>query len=213
MVRENPYRPAADIRGIGFVTADRIAQNLGLDPGSVTRVKEGVVYELNETLGEGHVYCPYLSLLERAAALLKVERETVVEAVALLLADRRLVLEDLNRAEEEFQPNHKAVYLPAFLTAGTGLARRLLALRAAPSPVRTVDPDKAVAWVEERLGMTLAARQREAVLSAAQNKVTVITGGPGTGKTTIIRTLVALFGALKLRVLLAAPTGRAARRM
>ena len=213
VVQENPYRLAADIRGIGFVTADRIAQSLGLDPGSVTRVKEGVVYVLNETLGEGHVYYPYLSLLERAAALLKVERETVVEAVALLFADRRLVLEDLNRAEEEFQPNHKAVYLPAFHTAETGLARRLLALGAVPSPVRPLDPDKAVAWVEVRLGMTLAARQREAVLSAVQNKVTIITGGPGTGKTTIIRALVALFGALRLRVLLAAPTGRAARRM
>ncbi|HUW65717.1 MAG TPA: ATP-dependent RecD-like DNA helicase [Spirochaetia bacterium] len=212
-VQENPYRLAADIRGIGFVTADKIARNMGMDPASVTRVKEGVVYVLGEVLNEGHVYYPYLPLLDRAAGLLQVDREIVVEAVAGLFTDQRIVLEDLNKPEEEFQPNHKAVYLPAFHTAEAGLARRLTALAAGPSLVRPVDQGKAMAWVEERLKVSLAEKQKEAVTCAVQDKVTIITGGPGTGKTTIIKAMILMFQALQLRVLLAAPTGRAARRM
>ena len=213
VVQENPYRLAADIRGIGFVTADKIARNMGIDPSAVIRVKEGIVYVLGETLDEGHVYYPYLLLLDRAAGLLEVDREIVVEAVAGLFTDQRIILEDLNKPNEEFQPNHKAVYLPAFYTAETGLARRLISLQEAISQVRQVNQAKALAWVEERLQITLAAKQQEAVISAVQNKVTIITGGPGTGKTTIIKAVILVLEALKLRVLLAAPTGRAARRM
>lgn len=213
IVRENPYRLAADIHGIGFLTADRIARSMGFEPDSVHRVKEGVVYVLSELLGEGHVYYPYVPLLDRAAALLQVEVSTVVEAVSGLFEEKRVILEDLNLPDAEFKPNNKAVYLPAFHTAESGLARLLLNLAAGRSRIRPVNADKAMTWVEQRLNVRLADKQKEAVTCAVQDKVSVITGGPGTGKTTIIRAMLLMFQALKLRVLLAAPTGRAAKRM
>ncbi|MCL6611994.1 MAG: ATP-dependent RecD-like DNA helicase [Peptococcaceae bacterium] len=212
-VRNNPYRLAADIHGIGFVTADRIARNLGFDPSSVMRAGEGVIYALNEFMNGGHVYCPYGLLVEKASQLLKVDREVVAEAVAGLFADGRIVLEDLNRPGEDPRPNHKAVYLPPFYTAETGLARGLLSLKEGPSCLRPVDAEKTAARAEGKLGIRLAGKQKEAVALALENKVLVITGGPGTGKTTIIRAILEIYQALGLRVLLAAPTGRAAKRM
>ncbi|MFZ5631354.1 MAG: ATP-dependent RecD-like DNA helicase [Bacillota bacterium] len=213
IVKDNPYRLAADIHGIGFVTADRIAQNMGMDPNSVIRAKEGIIYVLNELTGDGHVYYPYEPLVDRSAELLRVDREIVIQAVAGLFEDKRIVLEDMNRPGEDFTPNKKAVYLPPFYTAETGLARRLMYLKGEQSAIRPVDPESAIPWVEKELGLKLAEKQREAVVSSARNKVTVITGGPGTGKTTIIKAIIGIFQALKLRILLAAPTGRAAKRM
>lgn len=212
-VKSNPYRLAADIHGIGFVTADHIARNMGLDPGSVMRAQEGIIYTLNEVVNEGHVYCPYDLMVEKASEILKVGREVVTRAAAGLFEDRRIVIEDLNRPGEDPRPNLKAVYLPPFYTAEKGLARGLAALKGGPAGIRPADPGKIMARVEERLDIRLAEKQREAVSLAMNNKVLVITGGPGTGKTTIIRAILEIFQSLCLRVLLAAPTGRAAKRM
>ncbi|HPZ44056.1 MAG TPA: ATP-dependent RecD-like DNA helicase [Bacillota bacterium] len=207
-VRENPYRLAADIHGIGFITADRIAQNMGVDPNSILRVKEGIIYVLNQLTSEGHVYYPLEPLLAKAAEMLKVDAELTGKAVAELLEERRIRVEELPG-----QPPLQAVYLPAFYTAETNLARLLLSLAGEPSPIRPIDPERAMDWVAGKIGTNLAEKQKEALVLSTQNKVLIITGGPGTGKTTIIKAIIRIFRALNLRVLLAAPTGRAAKRM
>lgn len=207
-VKENPYRLAADISGIGFITADRIARNMGVDPNSILRVKEGIIYVLNELINEGHVYYPLEPLLARAAEMLKVDAEITLGAKAELQKERRIIIEDLPE-----EPPLQVVYLPAFYTAETNLARLLLNLTREPSPIRSIDTDVAVDWVSDKIGSNLAEKQKEAVVLSARNKILIITGGPGTGKTTIIKAIIRIFRAMKLRVLLAAPTGRAAKRM
>ncbi len=200
-VRANPYRLAADIRGIGFITADRIARHLGIDPNSVMRAEEGLLYVLNELMSEGHVYYPRESLVDKAVEMLEVERGVVLTALDRLRADQRVILDE------------DAVYLTPFFIAEARLARRMLALREAGSTVRRLDPVQALAWVEKKLNVRLADRQKEAVALAVQSKVVIVTGGPGTGKTTIIKAVVKILCALGLRILLAAPTGRAAKRV
>jgi exodeoxyribonuclease V alpha subunit len=200
-VRDNPYRLAADIHGIGFVTADQIARHLGIDPSSPLRAVEGTLYTLNELMNEGHVYYPREPLIDKAAAMLEVEREIVVRALDQLAAEKRVIL------------NNEAVYRTPLYIAEANLAQGLLALAAAESAIRRIDTEKALAWVESRLNIQLADKQKEAVALAARGKVMIITGGPGTGKTTIIKAIIKILQALQLRVVLAAPTGRAAKRM
>ncbi|OPZ75461.1 MAG: ATP-dependent RecD-like DNA helicase [Firmicutes bacterium ADurb.Bin456] len=207
-VRENPYRLAADISGIGLITADRIARNMGIDSNSILRVKEGIIYVLNELINEGHVYYPLEPLLAKAAEMLKVDAEITTGAMAELQEEKRIIIEDLPG-----QPPVKAVYLPAFYTAETNLARLLLNLNREPSPIRPINTDMALEWVAGKIGSNLAEKQKEAVVLSTQNKILIITGGPGTGKTTIIKAIIRIFRAMKLRILLAAPTGRAAKRM
>jgi exodeoxyribonuclease V alpha subunit len=229
VVRDNPYRLAADIRGIGFVTADRIASSLGIDPNSVTRAQEGLIYVLNEMTNDGHVYYPLEPLVDKTAEMLKVERGIVSGAVDGLLEERRIFVEPVGAAAARGAANgagnsvddsaadstadDRGVYLAAFHTAEANLARSLLSRKGAGPNFRPIDMEKAIAWVEQRQGVTLAGMQREAVAAAAESRLLVITGGPGTGKTTIIRCIVEIFSALKLRTVLAAPTGRAAKRI
>ncbi len=215
VVRENPYRLASDVRGIGFVIADQIAQKLGVDPSSISRAEEGTLYVLNSMAGEGHVYYPYDLLLDKTVEMLKVEREIVTKAIASLFENKRVIIEDLNRITDEgLVPNNKAVFLPPFHTAEEHLARRLLRLRdERHTLVHHIDTEKALEKIQRKLNIKLAAKQREAVLLSARDKVMVITGGPGTGKTTIIRSIINIYSEMGLRVLLAAPTGRAAKRM
>jgi len=217
VVSTNPYRLAADIYGIGFVTADKIAQNLGIDCNSLMRAEEGIIFVLNELMNEGHVYYPYEPLVKKAAEMLKVDREIVARGMVGLFEKRRIAFEELeelnDQIEQDFVPNNKAVYLMPFYIAENGVAGRLLALRDRQSAVRPVDPGKAIAWVEEKLNVKLADNQKKAVNVSATGKVLVVTGGPGTGKTTIINAIIKIYKALQLKVLLAAPTGRAAKRM
>ncbi len=210
-VRQNPYRLASDIKGIGFITADKIAKSLGFDPGSIVRAKEGIIYTLNELMNSGHVYYPYGELLEKAGQLLNIEPETIKEAVAELFKEKRIIMEDLNCTGEDI-PNNKAVYLPPFYIAEINLTRGLINIKNEPI-ISPLDFSDRVADAEKELGLKLAENQREAVAMALQNKVLIITGGPGTGKTTIIKVIVKIFHDMGHRVLLAAPTGRAAKRM
>jgi len=208
IVRENPYRLAHDIYGTGFITADKIAQNLGIDRNSLIRAKAGLIYVLNELTEEGHVYYPENQLIHKAREILHVDEEIIFQAIKELSKEKELFLEDLDP-----DGNLRAAYLALFYAAETGVARRLMNLKDSPSNIRPIHPEKAIEWVQQKLNIELAQRQEEAVLLAATSKVLIITGGPGTGKTTIITAILRIFQQMKLRVLLAAPTGRAAKRM
>jgi len=208
IVRENPYRLAHDIYGVGFMTADKIAQNLGIDRNSLIRAKAGLIYILNQLTEEGHVYYPESQLIHKAKEILSVDEEIVMLAVRELSKEKELFLEDLDP-----DGNLKAVYLAPFHVAETGVAQMLMNLKESPSNIRPIHPEKAIEWVQQKLNIELAQRQEEAILLAATSKVLIITGGPGTGKTTLITAILRIFQQLKLRILLAAPTGRAAKRM
>ena len=208
MVRENPYRLAHDIHGIGFITADKIAQNLGIDRNSLIRAKAGLIYVLNQLTEEGHVYYPEIQLIHKTKEILNVDEEIVILAVKELAKEKELFLQDLDP-----DGNLRAAFLAPFYVAETGIAQRLMNLKESPSNIRPIHPEKAIEWVQQKLNIELAQRQEEAVLLAATSKVLIITGGPGTGKTTLITAILRIFQQLKLRILLAAPTGRAAKRM
>jgi exodeoxyribonuclease V alpha subunit len=208
VVKENPYRLARDIHGIAFITADKIAQNIGIEPHSFVRAKAGVIYVLNELMEEGHVYYPEKNLLRKAEKILKVDQEIVTKAITELSRDREIFIEDMGNGD-----GLRAVYLAPFYVAETGIAQRLRSLKQSSSNIRPINPEKAIEWVQQKLRIELAEKQKEAVLLAASSKGLVITGGPGTGKTTIITAILRIFQQLKLRILLAAPTGRAAKRM
>ena len=208
MVKENPYRLARDIYGIGFITADKIAQNLGIDRHSLIRAKAGLLYVLNQLTEEGHVYYPETQLIHKAREILHVDEEIILLAVKELSKEKELILEDLDP-----EGHLRAAYLARFYVAERGVAQRLIHLKESPSSIRPIHPEKAIEWVQQKLNIELAERQKEAVLLAATSKVLIITGGPGTGKTTIITAILRIFQQLKLRILLAAPTGRAAKRM
>ena len=213
IVKENPYRLATDIFGIGFVTADRIAENLGFGRESELRAEAGILYVLHQLADEGHVYYPYEPLVKKCQDILQVNRDVIVKAFGSIAIDKRIVIEDLNEDIPGFVENNKAVYLAKFHLSETSIATRLKTLVNAPKSIRKIAPDKAIEWVQKQLAITLAERQVEAVKCAVKNKVMVITGGPGTGKTTIINAILKIFSKLKVRIMLAAPTGRAAKRM
>ena len=213
IVQENPYRLATDIFGIGFITADKIAEKLGFAKNSDLRAGAGILFVLHEMTDEGHVYYPYEPLIVKCKEVLDIDREVIVKALGTLEVDKEIVIEDMNQDLEAFQENNKAVYLIGYHIAETSLAARLKRLLTTPQAIREIESEKAIQWVQDKLSITLADKQIEAVRSAAGNKVMIITGGPGTGKTTIITAILKIFSALKTKIMLAAPTGRAAKRM
>lgn len=205
-VRMDPYCLARDIHGVGFLSADRIAERLGIARDSALRARAGVEYTLGELTGEGHCAYPRDALIARTAEILGVGEALVETALAEGIADKRLV----ERAGPEAVP---LIYLAPLDLAERELARRLRWLAGGGHPLGGVDPDRAVAWVESRIRLQLAPAQREALRAAMTAKVLVITGGPGVGKTTLVQAIVKVFRARKLRVTLCAPTGRAAKRL
>jgi exodeoxyribonuclease V alpha subunit len=213
IVKRNPYRLATDIFGIGFLSADRIAEKLGFAKDCQIRAEAGILYVLQQLAEDGHVFYPYERLVEKSQEILQVDREVISRACGTIAVDKRVTFEDLNRELAEFRQNHKAVYLPKFHAAETGIAAMMTRLLNSPKAIRQVDSDKAIAWVQKQLSITLARNQTQAVRSAMANKVMVITGGPGTGKTTIINAILKVFAKLRIKIKLAAPTGRAAKRM
>ncbi len=213
VVKENPYRLATDVFGIGFVTADNIAGKLGFAKDSALRAEAGILYVLHQLADEGHVFYPYEHLVDKCKEILGVGREVVVNAFASIAVDKRIVIEDLNDGVEEFRENNKAVYLAKFHLCEESIATRLKTLVNAPKSIRQVDADKALEWVQRQLSIRLARRQMEAISCAIESKVMVITGGPGTGKTTIINAILKIFSRIGKKIMLAAPTGRAAKRM
>ena len=204
-VRENPYRLARDIRGIGFKTADKIARELGIPTDSPLRAAAGILHTLNELTDEGHVYVPETELLRAAEENLEIPAALLPDALSALCADEAVVVEPL--------PTGRAVYLTALHISETHLARRITDLLRAPRAVPPIDLTQALPWVEQKTGLALTEEQRQAVRLAFQEKLLIITGGPGTGKTTILKAVIRLLAAKMLRVHLASPTGRAAKRL
>jgi exodeoxyribonuclease V alpha subunit len=205
-VREDPYRLATDIWGIGFQTADELARRLGLDPQSVQRARAALRFVLQEASGQGHVAFPEQAALEGAESLTGIAPPVLAGAADDLVAAGELV------REEALTPD-RWLYLRPLFHAEAGAALRLAALLAGTHPLDGASADAVVQWVEQRMGLSLASRQREAIAQTLAQKVLVITGGPGTGKTTLVRGILDIFATRELRCALAAPTGRAARRL
>ncbi len=210
IVEKTPYRLAADIYGVGFRTADQIARNLGIRADAEERLRAGLQHVLGEATEQGHCYLPRRELLRRAAETLGVEDQTRLAASLDALLNEGL----LKIEEEPDDPlADVAIYLPPLWQSERAIARRVKML--AEAPVR-VDAKRVDTWLDrfiETKGIQLSDEQRAAIRLAAGSRVMVLTGGPGCGKTTALRALVALFHAMRKRVLLASPTGRAAQRL
>jgi exodeoxyribonuclease V alpha subunit len=213
VVRNNPYRLASDIFGIGFLIADRIAEKMGFDKNSPLRAQAGILYVLNQLAEEGSVYTPYEPLITRCIEVLHVDRDILTEVIGKLAFNEKIVIEDLNDSIETFQENFKAVFLAKYYLAENRIAERMARLSSAPKSIRPIDTDKAIEWVQGRLTFMLAEKQIHAIRCGLDNKVMIITGGPGTGKTTIINAILKIYTELTVKTLLAAPTGRAAKKM
>ncbi|MGD9483085.1 ATP-dependent RecD-like DNA helicase [Streptomyces sp. TRM70308] len=217
VVREHPYRLAADVWGIGFLTADRIAQSVGIPHDSPERVAAGLRYALSQSADQGHCFLPEERLIADAVKLLQVDTGLVIECLDALAADEEGVVRE--RAPDPERPEEPvtAVYLPPFHRAETALAaqvRRLLHAREDRlAAFADVDWERALGWLARRTGADLATEQRDAVRLALTRKVAVLTGGPGCGKSFTVRSVVELARAKGAKVLLAAPTGRAAKRL
>jgi exodeoxyribonuclease V alpha subunit len=201
LVRTNPYRLCADVWGIGFKTADSVAMSLGIPEDSVIRARAGIVYVMRTLSEEGHCYCTEPELLLHAENLLGISVEILAEALKAELETPRLTKDD------------DRIYLSELFEAECAVADGIRRLLDAPVRFKPIVADKAVDWAQERMQITFAPKQREALEQALQSKVSIITGGPGVGKTTIIRALRDVYSARKLTVRMAAPTGRAAKRM
>ncbi len=201
LIKENPYRLSVDVWGIGFLTADRIAQKMGIPAHSDRRIQAGLLHVLNEAADkEGHVFLPEDALIESCAEALDVPVDAIAPCVAQLLSEESVVVDD------------KRVYLPHLYYAEQGAATRCYQL----SQVQRIELGNIPAEIkviEQRDGVTFAPRQKLALEKALSHNLLVLTGGPGTGKTTTIKGLIALLEARKKKIALAAPTGRAAKRM
>jgi len=205
VMSDNPYRLAKDIRGIGFRTADMIAAKLGIEKTAMIRVRAGISFALTEAMGNGHCGLPRKDLTGLAEKLLEVPAPLIEGALAEELAEETVTADRVG--EEE------CIFLTGLYMAERGIAEQIHRIRAGPLPWPELDADKALPWIEQKTGLSLAESQAEAVRLALKSKVMVITGGPGVGKTTIVNSILRILAAKRVKLLLCAPTGRAAKRM
>lgn len=205
VLKTNPYQLALDIWGIGFKTADQIALKLGMDPASLDRVKAYILYLLEKDNEQGHIFSFVSEIEGRCATDLEVDAAKAARALDILLADKQVVREPLKGDE--------ALYLPYYYQAQNEVVRALHDLAGYPCRPPAIDLDEAVSATEREMGLVFSPLQRRAIRESFEKKILVITGGPGTGKTTIIRSVVDIFTKWGREVVLAAPTGRAAKRL
>ncbi|HRI88593.1 MAG TPA: AAA family ATPase, partial [Candidatus Hydrogenedentes bacterium] len=201
VLRDNPYRLAEDISGISFKTADSIAGKLDIVKDAPKRIAAGILHVLKNATNDGHCYLRENQVMEEAVRLLEIDAVRV-----------RSTLEAMQAAEQVVR-EQDAIFLPRLHVAETGCDKWMKRILGVPAEAVPIDVERAVAWVEQTNKIELSAEQRDAIRIAAGAKVIVITGGPGTGKTTLLNGLLAIFAKKKLQPLLAAPTGRAAKRM
>ena len=204
-VQSDPYRLARDIPGIGFKTADQIAQKIGIPLDSLIRACAGLSHVLIEATGDGHCALPMERLKHEAGELLMVDDRIVTEALERTLAGKDLVKETIDGQE--------LVFLPHLKRAEEIVAARIMNLSGSPSMFPAIDFGKALVWCQEKTGKELAPSQREALKLALSSRALVITGGPGVGKTTLVNAILLILRAKKVSCLLCAPTGRAAKRL
>ncbi|MEU0277934.1 ATP-dependent RecD-like DNA helicase [Streptomyces sp. NPDC088147] len=217
VVRNEPYRLAADVWGIGFLTADRIAQAVGIPHDSPERVKAGLQYALSQSTDQGHCFLPEERLIADAVKLLQVDTGLVIECLAELAAEDEGVVRERVPGPDGGEEEVTAVYLVPFHRAELSLSAQLLRLLRTGEDrmpaFQDVAWDRALTWLAGRTGAELAPEQQQAVRLALTEKVAVLTGGPGCGKSFTVRSIVELARAKKAKVVLAAPTGRAAKRL
>ena len=202
ILETDPYRIIRDVKGIGFKTADRIALNMGLSSNGPERIDAGVLHMLQEAEDNGHTHAERRELALNSSTLLETDAQDVEKRIDALLSAAELV-----ETETDW------LQLPGAARAEQILARFLLEIHQAPSSLPPILVDKAVEWAQQKAGFGFAEAQSAGISQGLESKVSILTGGPGTGKTTILRSLVAILKAKKTKILLAAPTGRAARRM
>jgi len=205
IMSENPYRLAKDIRGIGFRTADLIAEKLGIEKTAMIRVRAGISFALTEAMGNGHCGLPRVDLIGLAEKLLEVPAPLIESALLEELAEETVTADRVADTE--------CIFLTGLYVAERGIAEHLNRICAGPLPWPDIDAAKALPWIEQKTGITLADSQAEAVRTALSSKVMVITGGPGVGKTTIVNGILRILAAKAVKLLLCAPTGRAAKRV
>ncbi len=205
VISEDPYRLAREVRGIGFETADSIALRMGIERTDIRRARAGISYALSEAAGKGHCGLPADELIPFASELLGIGSELVEEALALEVEARRVIADSL--------ADKPAFFLAMLHFAERDVARWLGILRTGALPWPEIAADKAIPWAESKLSIELSETQREALRVVLRSKVSVITGGPGVGKTTLQRALITILGAKDVDIALCAPTGRAAKRL
>ncbi len=200
-IQADPYRLAEDIWGIGFKTADKIAQSIGFDPLSGARCRAGIVHILNQAAGDGHCFLEQAVLIDQVCTVLEVPPSLVTDTLEEMILDRKVITDD------------EAVYLPSVYYSETGTAARIQEIMQAPYQCQILDIAGIISQVEKDSGITFDAIQKDAIEKAAAAKFLVLTGGPGTGKTTTVQGIIKVFSRMGQRILLAAPTGRAAKRL
>ena len=205
VMSENPYRLAKDIRGIGFRTADLIAEKLGIEKTALIRVRAGISFALTEAMGDGHCGLPRKDLIGLSEKLLDVPAPLIEGALVEELAEESVTEDRVGEAD--------CIFLTGLHLAERGIADQIKRVRAGPLPWPEIDTDKALPWIERKTDLILAPSQAEAIRQALRSKVMVITGGPGVGKTTIVNSILRILAAKNVKLLLCAPTGRAAKRM
>jgi exodeoxyribonuclease V alpha subunit len=202
LVKENPYRLADDIWGIGFRTADRIAQKLGFDPNSYERCRAGIIYVLNDLTNDGHCFATRSQLVEEAAKLLERNGPEIDSVIESMVKEKSVISDEGD-----------SIYLPSLYFSEVGAAKGIARINSAPSIRLEVIVDDILDSIQKEYGITYDDIQKDAVRNAVSSKFMVLTGGPGTGKTTTTLAIIKVFRRLGMSVLLAAPTGRAAKRL
>jgi len=205
VITENPYRLARDIRGIGFISADKIAEKVGIEKTSMIRIQAGISYALITAMDDGHCGLPKDQLLPLCEELLEVPQELIQQALSLELSSGEVLLEIVEARE--------CIFLSGLAHAERNIADRILKLHKGVLPWSSINASLAIKWVEEKTQLNLSSSQKQAIEKVLFSKVLIITGGPGVGKTTLVNSILKILEAKKLNIALAAPTGRAAKRL
>lgn len=205
VINRNPYKLAEDIRGIGFKIADDIANKIGIEKNSKDRICQGILYSLNQSLGSGHTYLPENILIQDAKKLLQVSTDLIEECIMDLAYDQKVHIEKMS--------GQNLIYLIPYYLSENGVCKQIIKLSQCEFKDLNIDIEEEIRLVENEEGIKLATNQAKAVKESIESGVVIVTGGPGTGKTTTINTIIRIFENNNQEVVLAAPTGRAAKRM